>query len=105
MSLSWGPAWSGQSLGCPCFCVLTGSLSSALLGGCLPDCITHLLSVDLLLRVTEDTGHINHTAAPCRFRASHLSLGMEYELIGTMMGLACFNHHIIEVQFPPVVFK
>ena len=39
------------------------------------------------------------------FRPSSLELHMEFELVGLLLGLAVYNNHILEVSFPPVVYK
>ncbi|GBF93834.1 HECT E3 ubiquitin [Raphidocelis subcapitata] len=39
------------------------------------------------------------------FRASGMDLDMEYELIGILIGLAIYNSHILEFQFPIVLYK
>lgn len=41
------------------------------------------------------------------FWFSHLSLELEseYELVGSVLGLAIYNGVILDVHFPPVVYK
>ena len=39
------------------------------------------------------------------FRASSLELSMEFELVGTLLGLAIFNHHILDIAFPTLVYQ
>ncbi|KAI8470880.1 MAG: hypothetical protein J3K34DRAFT_451731 [Monoraphidium minutum] len=39
------------------------------------------------------------------FRASGLDMDMEFELIGILIGLAIYNSHILEFQFPVVLYK
>lgn len=39
------------------------------------------------------------------FRPSQLDLSMEYELVGILIGLAIYNSHILEFQFPMVLYQ
>ncbi|GMH32810.1 hypothetical protein BSKO_00644 [Bryopsis sp. KO-2023] len=39
------------------------------------------------------------------FRSSDLDLSQEFELVGVILGLAIFNHHILDLRFPLVVYK
>lgn len=39
------------------------------------------------------------------FSATDLDLSMEFDLIGVLMGLAIYNSHILDVHFPPVLYK
>eukprot|EP00877_Chromochloris_zofingiensis_P010517 jgi/Chrzof1/5719/Cz16g12280.t1 len=39
------------------------------------------------------------------FRPSRLDMEMEFELIGILIGLAIYNSHILEFQFPMVLYK
>ena len=39
------------------------------------------------------------------FRASSLELAMEFELVGTLLGLAIFNNHILDLAFPTLVYQ
>ncbi|KXZ42806.1 hypothetical protein GPECTOR_117g371 [Gonium pectorale] len=39
------------------------------------------------------------------FRPSRLELELEFELVGILIGLAIYNSHILEFQFPPVLYK
>ena len=39
------------------------------------------------------------------FKASDLDLELEYELIGIVLGLAIYNHHILHLAFPTLIYK
>lgn len=39
------------------------------------------------------------------FNSTWLEMEREYELVGSVLGLALYNGHILEAQFPPVVYK
>eukprot|EP00195_Chlamydomonas_chlamydogama_P006855 CAMPEP_0202911740 /NCGR_PEP_ID=MMETSP1392-20130828/55763_1 /ASSEMBLY_ACC=CAM_ASM_000868 /TAXON_ID=225041 /ORGANISM="Chlamydomonas chlamydogama, Strain SAG 11-48b" /LENGTH=556 /DNA_ID=CAMNT_0049602365 /DNA_START=33 /DNA_END=1703 /DNA_ORIENTATION=- len=39
------------------------------------------------------------------FRASHLDMDTEFELVGILIGLAIYNSHILEFSFPMVLYK
>ncbi|KAG2488735.1 hypothetical protein HYH03_012734 [Edaphochlamys debaryana] len=39
------------------------------------------------------------------FRPSRLELDLEFELVGILIGLAIYNSHILEFQFPSVLYK
>ena len=39
------------------------------------------------------------------FRPSPIEMDLEFELVGIMIGLAIYNSHILEFQFPNVLFK
>lgn len=39
------------------------------------------------------------------FRASNIDMSMEFELVGTMIGLAIYNCHLLEFSFPMLTYR
>ena len=39
------------------------------------------------------------------FRASKIDMTMEFELVGTMIGLAIYNSHLLEFSFPMLTYR
>lgn len=39
------------------------------------------------------------------FRASKIDMSMEFELVGTMIGLAIYNSHLLEFSFPMLTYR
>lgn len=39
------------------------------------------------------------------FRASNIDMSMEFELVGTMIGLAIYNSHLLEFSFPMLTYR
>ena len=39
------------------------------------------------------------------FRASQIDMSMEFELVGTMIGLAIYNSHLLEFSFPMLTYR
>ena len=39
------------------------------------------------------------------FRASNIDMTMEFELVGTMIGLAIYNSHLLEFSFPMLTYR
>ena len=39
------------------------------------------------------------------FTPTDIDMAMEFDLIGVVLGLAIYNSHILDVHFPPVLFK
>ena len=39
------------------------------------------------------------------FRVSKIGMSMEFELVGTMIGLAIYNSHLLEFSFPMLTYR
>ena len=39
------------------------------------------------------------------FNADSMEANIQFEMVGILMGLAIYNSNILDVQFPPVVYK
>ena len=39
------------------------------------------------------------------FRASKIDMTIEFELVGTMIGLAIYNSHLLEFSFPMLTYR
>ncbi|CAI5461354.1 unnamed protein product [Closterium sp. Yama58-4] len=47
----------------------------------------------------------NETTRSFWFSASPIDMPLEFELVGTVLGLAIYNAHILDISFPLVVYK
>ncbi|CAI7875830.1 unnamed protein product, partial [Closterium sp. NIES-54] len=47
----------------------------------------------------------NETTRSFWFSASPIDMPLEFELVGTVLGLAIYNAHILDISFPFVVYK
>ncbi|EFJ51258.1 hypothetical protein VOLCADRAFT_57484, partial [Volvox carteri f. nagariensis] len=61
--------------------------------------VRQLFNPDYGMFTADPTSHLHW------FRPSRLEMELEFELVGILIGLAIYNSHILEFQFPSVLYK
>ncbi|GIL42536.1 hypothetical protein Vafri_497 [Volvox africanus] len=61
--------------------------------------VRQLFNPDYGMFSADPTSHLHW------FRPSRLEMDLEFELVGILIGLAIYNSHILEFQFPSVLYK
>ncbi|GLC35097.1 hypothetical protein PLESTM_000279200 [Pleodorina starrii] len=61
--------------------------------------VRQLFNPDYGMFTADPTSHLHW------FRPSRLEMDLEFELVGILIGLAIYNSHILEFQFPSVLYK
>ncbi|GAX73417.1 hypothetical protein CEUSTIGMA_g869.t1 [Chlamydomonas eustigma] len=61
--------------------------------------VRELFNPDYGMFTYDERTHLNW------FRPSDMELDLEFELVGILIGLAIYNSHILEFQFPQVLYK